>query len=154
MQTSLIMHNKGKIHIILLGKPATDGKVFFDSLANLEMPHSIMRIRSIGQVLSYLKTVSLAAPSVLVIYVTEPAKFYLNDIREIRQSEKYKNLFILMYDPSGAVRDEEAFAAGANIYMHKPVDTMQFKTKLRHLFGINYQYIDGNLDKETFFLSV
>ena len=148
------MRAKDRINIILFGKAAEDGKVFYDALANLELPHSIINFTGINQISTYLDTVNPLLHNVLIFYVSKFHNAYLSHIETVRQIPRYQNFSILLYDPVGAINEEEAFAAGANIYLHKPSDSKQFKIKLRHLFGVNCQYLGGNLNHETFFLSI
>lgn len=148
------MKSPTKINIILLGKASCKGKIFFDALANLDLPHSLITLRTIDNVPPYLNGLDQDSSNVLVLYVSKKSDIYLDNIRSIRKFSKYKNLSILMYDPAAAMDVEEAFAAGANIYMRKPADTNLIKKKLKHLFSINCQYARGNLDNETFFLAI
>ena len=141
------------INIILFGQTAAGGKVFFDAISNLEFPHRIIHLRRVGQVSSFLKRRASFSPSVLIFYVTTRSKNYLIQTQMIRNVANYKNLSILLYDPDGLIDQEEAFVAGVNMYMHKPADAKQYKSTLKHLFGINYQFLESNLNIETFFLS-
>lgn len=145
---------QGPINMILFGKATDGGKAFFDALVSLELPHFIINVRSVSQLIAHMDTVSSILPSVVIFHVSKQSKPYLIHIKLIRKCPKYKRLSILLYDPKGCIDPEEAFAAGANMYMHKPADAKQLKTKLRHLFGTSCQYYDSNLNNETFFLSV
>lgn len=141
------------INIILCGQAAVGEKVFFDALSSLEFPHRIIHLQRAGQVSTYLNQKGAFSPSVLIFFVTTRSKNYLIQTQKIRNTAKYKNLSILLYDPEGLIDKEEAFVAGVNMYMRKPPDAKHYNTTLRHLFGINYQYLAGQLNLETFFLS-
>src|SRR5690606_36326523 len=106
------MMERERINIILFGKSAAGGKVFDDALSNLELPHCIINLRSVNQTTSYLSSTSPSLPNVLIFYVSKPSNTYLIHIKIISEVAKYKNLSILIYDPTGIIDEEESFAAG------------------------------------------
>lgn len=107
---------------------ATDA--FQTALTNLEFKHSVTVFKDSNLCMKHLKEGSgLATP--MVFFNLNAGSKCLSEIVSIRNNKQSKNLSIVVYDPKGALCDEDTFIAGANIYIKKSSDAAELKKGLK-----------------------
>jgi len=139
-----------KTDIIIFGKYTKDLKDLWHALFILKIPHSIVFLGGISKLRDFMN--GRQREAILFLSVNDPKNVrYLELIAKFRY---YKNLSIAVYDCAGALTNiEEVFAAGANIYIHKPLNPLNLIQTIRQVMVTNTQFASGNFNRETYFLS-
>lgn len=86
-------------------------------------------------------------PHVVFLDLNMPVKNGYDVLKEIRQSDRFKNLPVIIFSTSG---DDEAIAKtkelGATLYVRKPDDYHQLKQILRELLAINWETFSPGIE--------
>ncbi len=143
-----------KINIVLVGQSIESHLVFNNALSSLGMDISLKYFFELPKAIQYLEHFADHKPDMLFL---EPGKNddCLASIRQIRELHRFDDLSVVLYDSGMQSLDcEEAFAKGTNVYIHRKQDFAGLKKILRHLIGINHQFHAGNMNRETYMVSL
>jgi CheY-like chemotaxis protein len=108
-----------KLHVLLADDDSDDSLLFNEALEQSELPVRFSLAEDGNKLLNYLENEGV--PDVLFLDVNMPYKNGMECLSEIRASEKFKNLPIVIYSTTNyKVNIEACFKAGANLYVVKP----------------------------------
>jgi len=143
------------LHILLADDDEDDRLFFKDAFEEIKIKTVVHTVNDGLQLMNYLNMENALLPHVLFLDLNMPFKNGLECLYEIRNTEKLKDISIVIYSTSASEEDiEETFVKGANVYIKKPNDFLTLKKMLAHIITINWQYDTCGLNKENFLLSI
>jgi CheY-like chemotaxis protein len=92
-------------------------------------------------------------PDVLFLDLNMPIKNGLDCLTEIKKTKKIKSIPVIIFSTSsypGAVN--EAYEAGAHLYIRKPNDFLKFKRSIQYVLSIDWKDNISQPPKEEFVL--
>lgn len=94
-------------------------------------------------------------PDLLFLNVNIAIKNGLECLQEIKRSEKLKSLPVIIFSSSSYPSViNEAYEAGAHLYIRKPSDLSNFKKIMEHVLSINWRRNFSPPPKEEFVLTM
>ncbi len=155
MSAAPIRFQNSKMHILLADDDEDDRSFFQEAINDLDMNHKLTVFSDGVELMDYLRTTPSDDVHILFLDLNMPCKKGLECLHEIRADAKLKNLSVAIYSTSSNEKDiEEAFVAGANVYIKKPNDFQELKKIVRAVTNVNWQYHTSGLSKETFLFSL
>jgi CheY-like chemotaxis protein len=143
------------LHIMLADDDEDDKLFFTEAFEVVKIKNSITTFDDGAQLMDHLNTDTNALPDIVFLDLNMPRKSGLECLKEIRSSERLRELSVAIYSTSSSEQDiEDTFIAGANVYIKKPNDFNKLTKVLSDVVLINWQYITDGLNKEGFILSV
>ncbi len=143
------------IHILLADDDDADRLLFTDALAELQLKTIVHTVKNGIELMEWLNKDNIKLPQLLFLDLNMPLKNGLQCLKEIRSTEKLKNISVAIYSTSDNAKDmEETFLNGANIYITKPSDFGKLKQTLNKAVSIAHIYEDNPFNKDNFFLKV
>lgn len=143
------------LHILLADDDHDDRLFFKCAMEELKIKTKVTTVNDGVQLMEYLNDPGNSLPHVVFLDLNMPRKGGIQCLKEIRSSNKFKDLSIAIYSTSGSEKDiEESFVQGANIYITKPNDFGSLKKILAEVININWQYHTSGLNRENFLLSI
>ncbi|HMG16109.1 MAG TPA: response regulator [Saprospiraceae bacterium] len=141
---------------ILLADDDEDDRTFFtEAFKEIKIKTHVETVNDGVELMEYLKMHESNLPHILFLDLNMPKKNGFECLREIRSSEKLKNLSVAIYSTSSSERDiEETLVQGANVYIKKPYDFPSLKKVLNNVIKIKWQYQINGLNKDNFILSI
>jgi CheY-like chemotaxis protein len=116
-----------------------DQEVFREVMAEINEDIFIFTQNNGDELLNLLKSPP-PRPHVVFLDLNMPVKNGYDVLKEIRQSEKFRHLPVIIFSTSG---DEDAISRtrnlGATLYVQKPDDYNELKQILRELLAINWE---------------
>lgn len=150
-----MISHKDPIHILLADDDEDDRNFFSEAIAELKMSNKVTLFKDGKELMEYLDLPEIKTPHILFLDLNMPGKTGFDCLREIRASNRFKDLSIAIYSTSSSEKDiEETFVGGANIYIKKPNDFSKLKKVIKDVVNINWQFHSSGLNKETFFFSI
>ncbi len=145
---------QSELVFVLLADDDEDDRLFFtDAFGEIKIKTKVKVVHDGVQLMEYLHHPDSKMPHVLFLDINMPRKNGLECLREIRTSEKLKDLSVAIYSTSSCEKDiEETFVQGANIYINKPNDFGELKRVLTEVISINWQYYTSGLSRDNFLL--
>ena len=146
--------NKVKPITILMADDDEDDRLFFtDAFDELKITTNVKTFNDGVYLMDYLNNEESIFPNVLFLDLNMPRKSGLECLKEIKQTDKFKDMAIAIYSTSASEEDiEKTFVMGANIYIKKPSDFKTLKKVLSEVVTINWQYHTNGLNKDNFLL--
>lgn len=144
---------ESKIGIILVGQTIESHSVLNNALSHLGLDISLKYFFEVSKAIQYLKSVPDYKPDMIFL---EPEKNdnCLGAVAQIRALHQFDSVSLVLYNSALLTLDcEEIFAKGANAYIRKQ-DFTGLKKMLRHVIGIDHQFHAGNMNRETYMLSL
>jgi len=141
-------------HYILLAEDDQDDRRFFKKVFDsLRMNHSLSMVEDGNGLMSYLDD-SHVLPHIIFLDINMPGKSGMECLKEIRANSRLRDIAIAMYSSmSSDAIIEEAFVAGANMFIRKPNDFEKLKKILCEATYINWQYVTDGLDRESYMIN-
>ncbi len=141
------------INIILADDDEDDRLFFSDAFDELKITTKVKTFNDGVYLMDYLNNEESVFPNVLFLDLNMPRKSGLECLKEIKQTDKFKDIAIAIYSTSASEEDiEKTFVMGANIYIKKPNDFKTLKKVLSEVVTINWQYHTNGLNKDNFLL--
>ncbi|WP_111309113.1 response regulator [Confluentibacter sediminis] len=141
------------INIILADDDEDDRLFFTDAFDELRITTNVKTFNDGVYLMDYLNNEESIFPNVLFLDLNMPRKSGLECLKEIKQTDKFKDMAIAIYSTSASEEDiEKTFVMGANIYIKKPNDFKTLKKVLSEVVTINWQYHTNGLNKDNFLL--
>jgi CheY-like chemotaxis protein len=79
-------------------------------------------------------------PDLLILDLNMPIKNGLECLREIKAHKKLKKLPVIIFSTSSYPKTiNQAYDAGAHLYIRKPNDFMNFRRAIQHILSINWK---------------
>ena len=145
--------NNIPIHILLADDDDDDRLLFTEAIAELELNTVVQTVVNGLQLMEFLHSRNTLLPDILFLDLNMPLKGGLQCLKEIRCSDKFKNIVIAIYSTSDNPKDvEETFLDGANIYLTKPNDFNTLKKLLNNAISSALLYSGNSLKTEKLLL--
>ena len=129
------------IQIILADDDESDRTNFMDALEESRIKTVVCTVNDGVELMELLSKEDTPVPHLLFLDLNMPRKNGLECLKEIRQSEKLKNVAVAIYSTSSYEKDiEETFQEGANVYIKKPTDFKVLKSVLDKVLSAAYVY--------------
>ena len=142
------------LHILLADDDIDDRNFFTDAFEKVKIKFNISTFNDGVELMGYLNNNENPLPHIIFLDLNMPRKSGFECLKEIRKTDRLKDLSVAIYSTSTSDQDiEETFIAGANIYIKKPNDFEKLKGILSDIVHINWQYITDGLNKESFILN-
>lgn len=141
---------------ILLADDDEDDRLFFrDAFNEIKIKTNVTIVNDGVELMNYLLQENNVLPHILFLDLNMPRKSGMDCLREIKDSERLKNIPVSIYSTSASEQDiEETFVKGANVYIKKPSNFTSLKKVLTEVITINWQYHTSGLNRDTFLLSI
>ena len=142
---------KEPLRILLADDDEADRLLFKEAIGELKIKTIVNTINNGIQLMDYLAKKDNQLPYLLFLDLNMPGKNGLECLKEIRSSQKFKEIVIAIYSTSNSDIDmENALLNGANIYIHKPNDFNVLKQSLEKAIIAAHQYQEASMNKENF----
>lgn len=135
---------KNDLSIFYADDDADDQELFKEAIAGMEGAFKVHLQNSADELINKLETL-LSVPSLIFLDLNMPGKTGLEALREIRQSEKLKDLPVIILSTSDDVKDiDEAQKRGANFFITKPLSYRTYKKAIAYSLSINWDNFKAN----------
>ena len=137
--------NTKPINILYADDDTDDCEFFKEALKALPISTNITIVKDGEELMSYLSENEERLPNVLFLDINMPRKNGFECLAEIKQSEKLKDLPVIMFSTSNSKEKITAlFKNGAHIYVHKPSDFVQLIQLINHALPLAVENIFSN----------
>jgi CheY-like chemotaxis protein len=141
-------------HIFVTDDDEDDRLLFEEAVKELPYLVHLSTARDAEETLKKLLELS-SLPDVLFLDLNMPGKNGLECLSEIKQNQKIKSIPVIIFSTSaypGAVN--QAYEAGAHLYIRKPNNFSSFKKSIHHVLSINWRDNISRPPKDEFVLSL
>jgi CheY-like chemotaxis protein len=146
---------KKPLIILLADDDEADRLLFMEVFSELKIKTIVETVKNGVELMHWLNEKHALFPHLLFLDLNMPLKDGLQCLKEIRSSEKLKNISVAIYSTSDNEKDmEETFLNGANIYITKPSDFKTLKQVLEKAVMTTYHYQQEGSKKENFLLRI
>jgi len=150
-----MLTNESTLKILLADDDEDDRTFFSEAIAELKMTNQLTLFNDGKDLMEYMNNPDSDLPHILFLDLNMPYKNGLDCLKEIRASQRFKNVSVAIYSTSSSEKDiENTFVEGANIYIKKPNDFSELKKVIKEVVHMNWQFHSSGLNKETFFFSI
>ncbi len=129
-----VLQQKAPISILLADDDSDDRQFFDKALEKLTISRTLTIVNDGEELMKYLSEHSEHLPDVLFLDLNMPRKNGFECLSEIKENEKLKNLYVIMFStsfPQDKNYEREMianlFKIGANDYIHKSSDLAQLQ---------------------------
>jgi len=145
--------NSDYINLALADDDEDDRLFFTEAFEELKVRSNVSLFKDGIELMNYLDDSNNAIPNLLFLDLNMPKKSGLECLKEIKASQRFKDMAIAIYSTSASEEDiENTFVIGANVYIKKPNDFEKLKKVLSEVVTTNWQYHTSGLNKENFLL--
>jgi CheY-like chemotaxis protein len=139
---------------ILLVEDDDDDYLFFqDALVEITKYVHLTRAENGGILMKLLATHSIPLPDIVFLDLNMPGKDGFECLVEIRQSDKLKELPIIIFSTSDEPSDvRKAYQEGANFYLTKPANFNTLKLNIEQILSCDWKE-NVSLDDTSLYLS-
>ena len=142
-------------HILLADDDADDRLIFIKAFSELRIKTVIHAVNDGVELMEYLSKKQAPLPHILFLDLNMPRKNGLECLKEIKSTEKLKDIPIAIYSTSASEKNiEETYINGANVYIKKPQDFSLLRQILDKAVMTAVQYQQPPFNKENFLLRV
>ena len=142
------------VKVVLADDDKDDQEIFHDALKQTEVPTELTQVNNGEQLIEHLKDPEIPNPDIVFMDINMPKKDGKEVLAEIKSDENLKDIPTVILSTSQNPKEvEEAFHAGANLYVPKPSSFGNFILLLKRVFSLRWT---GELLKpirERFFMS-
>jgi CheY-like chemotaxis protein len=143
------------LQILLADDDEADRLLFKDAFAELTLKTKVQMVKNGVELMEWLNKDDIRLPHLLFLDLNMPLKNGIECLKEIRSTEKLKNISVAIYSTSDNAKDmEETFLNGANIYITKPSDFGMLKQTLNKAVSVAHIYEGNPFNKDNFFLKI
>lgn len=147
--------NTKPLEIILADDDESDRLIFKEALQELKLKTEVRTVNEGLELMEYLFRSNIILPDMLFLDLNMPLKNGLECLKEIRSSEKFKDVIIVIYSTSSSEKDiQETFANGANVYIKKPSDFKELKLVLNKVVSTANVYRQPPFNISNFLIRV
>ena len=141
--------------IVIADDDEDDRQLFSEALDELKLKTSVYTVKDGVELMDYLSKEETPMPYLLFLDLNMPRKNGLQCLKEIRQSERLKEIVVTIYSTSSSEKDiEETFQSGANGYLKKPNNFGMLKKALHKIVMYAHVYRDPPFNKANFLFKV
>lgn len=134
-----------KINILLADDDLDDCRFFKKALESLAINTTLNIVNDGDELMEYLSKESNLQPNVLFLDINMPRKNGIECLAELRKSEKFKDLPVVMFSTSNSWDTiNKLFNSGALVYIRKPNDFKQLKQVIHHAIPLAAEKIFSN----------
>jgi len=145
--------NSDYINIALADDDEDDRLFFTDAFDELKLKSKVLLFKDGIELMEYLNDGDNTLPSLLFLDLNMPKKSGLECLKDIKATERLREMVIAIYSTSASEEDiENTFVKGANVYIKKPNDFEKLKKVLSEVVTTNWQYQTSGLNKDNFLL--
>ena len=142
-------------HILLADDDEGDRLLLKEAFSELMIKTLVQTVNNGIQLMEYLNRKDTPLPFLIFLDLNMPLKNGLECLKEIKNCEKLKDIFIAIYSTSGNEKDmDETFFNGANIYITKPHDFNSLKQVLEKAVMTASQHQELTMKRENFLLRI
>lgn len=139
------------LHILLADDDEADRFLFQAAFKEFELTTFVNTVNNGVLLMERLYQKDIPLPNLIFLDLNMPLKNGLECLKEIRSSEKTKNIPVAIYSTSSYEKDvEESFQSGANVYIVKPNNFKTLKLTLHNVVKTNYRYPDLSRNRDNF----
>lgn len=132
---------KEPFNIVLADDDEGDRLLFAEALKDLKIKTNISTVKNGVELMEYLSHEDNEPPLLLFLDLNMPCKNGLDCLKEIRASEKLREIPVAIYSTSSTEADiEKTFLNGANVYIKKPNDFSSLKEVLHKVVMAAHTY--------------
>lgn len=147
--------NNDPLHILLVDDDEGDRILFKEAFAELKIKTIVRTLNDGIQLMKWLCVKYIRLPDFLFLDLNMPRKNGIECLKEIRNNERLKEIFIAIYSTSNNEKDlEESFTSGANIYIRKPNNFNTLKEVLEKAVFTGHLFQDKTLKRDNFLLKL
>ena len=141
------------MHIVLADDDEDDRQLFHEAIEETKVKSKLSLFHDGQQLMDYLLKEASVLPELIFLDLNMPVKNGMQCLKEIRATERLKNLCVAIYSTSSSESDiEETFVNGANIYINKPNSFSKLRDAIEKVLQMNWQYHTSKLNKDNFLL--
>jgi CheY-like chemotaxis protein len=146
---------KEVLAILLADDDEGDRLLFKEAFSELKIKTVVDTVNDGMQLMELLMKEDRPLPDFIFLDLNMPRKNGMECLREIRNIEKLKDVFIAIYSTSDNEKDmEETFLHGANVYITKPDDFNTLKLLLHKVAASALIYAGDSFNKKNFLLKI
>ena len=146
--------NKKPVKVILADDDKDDQEIFHEALTEANIPVNLTRVDNGQELMNHLKDPTEPNPDIIFLDINMPLKSGIEALTEIKTDETLKEIPIVMLSTSSHLRDvEDAFTAGANLYVQKPGSFSSLIILLKKVFMLKWAGALLMPLRKTFFMS-
>jgi len=143
------------LQIILADDDESDRTNFMDALEESRIRTVVFAVKDGVELMDHLNSEDAPIPNLLFLDLNMPRKNGLACLKEIRKSEKLKEVAVAIYSTSSYEKDiEETFHHGANVYIKKPTDFKILKEVLDKVLSAAYVYREPPFSMANFIFKI
>ena len=147
--------DKNLLTIVIADDDEDDRLLFTEALDDLKLKTSVFTVNDGVELMDYLCNEETPIPYLLFLDLKKQRKNGLQCLKEIRNSEKLKEIVVTIYSTSSSEKDiEETFDNGANGYLKKPNNFGMLKKALHKIVMYAHVYRDPPFNKANFLFKV
>jgi CheY-like chemotaxis protein len=147
--------NNEPFHILLADDDEGDRLLFKEAFSELKIKTDVHLTNNGNDLMAFLTDKNTRLPDLIFLDLNMPGKIGLECLKEIRSSDKLKDISVAIYSTSDSETDmEETFDNGANVYITKPNDFTMLKQVLEKAVRTAFQYHNESMKKENFILRI
>ena len=139
------------LRVLIADDDVDDRQMLSDAIEGVKVDVEVHIVESGASLMEYLAHCNGNTPDLIFLDLNMPKKNGLECLNEIRTDVKFKGMMIAMYSSSSAVDEmENAFHAGANIFITKPNSQLALDKIIKDVLSVYWQYHTSHLNKENF----
>lgn len=141
--------------ILIADDDEADRMVFAEAFSELKIKTVVRTVNDGMQLMKWLSEREPPLPHFLFLDLNMPRKNGLECLKEIREGEKLKDIFVAIYSTSDSEDDiEETFLSGANVYITKPSNFNVLKQLLHKVVSATFIYEGNTFNRKNFLMRV
>jgi CheY-like chemotaxis protein len=126
--------DNASISVILVDDDLDDQFFFKEGLRHMEHSIHLTVASSSAEALNLLLSCS---PSIIFLDINMPGQSGKECLKTIRNNKEYDHITVIMFTTSSSEEDiDECFANGANLYVIKPLSTIEQTNMLNRIFSL------------------
>jgi CheY-like chemotaxis protein len=142
------------VKVTLADDDKDDQEIFGEALNETNIPNELTTVNSGAELMEHLKDESTPNPDIIFMDINMPVKNGKEVLSEIKADENLKDIPTVILSTSAHPKDvEEAFEAGANLYVPKPYSFANFILMLKKIFSLKWTGELLRPLRKTFFMS-
>jgi CheY-like chemotaxis protein len=141
--------------ILLADDDEGDRLLFTEAFSELKIKTTVETVNDGEQLMDWLNAEDHPMPHFLFLDLNMPRKNGFECLKEIKNDERLKDIFVAIYSTSDNEKDvEETFYNGANVYITKPNDFTVLKQLLYKAIAATLIYEGNTFNPKNFLLRI
>lgn len=135
------MPKENALHLLLVDDDATDRELFIDALNLAVKGHVVSEAANGEEAISFLN-VGNKLPHLIILDLNMPVKDGRTTLKELKQHDAFRSIPVCIMSTSSAHFDvQNAYDAGANMFLVKPHDFKELMEMLTSLVTLFSKYV-------------